>query len=52
LLEDLSSTSENEPGRRDRLRIGYAKDGTAIYARNPAGKIGEEFIGYMTVRST
>jgi hypothetical protein len=23
-------------------------DGTAIYARNPAGKIGEEFVGYLT----
>lgn len=48
LLEDVSATSENEPGRQDRLRVGYAKDGTAIYARNPAGKIGEEFLGYMT----
>ena len=48
LLGDLSSTSENEPGKGDRIRIGYAKDGTAIYARNPAGKIGDEFAGYMT----
>jgi len=47
-LEDLSATSDNEPGRKDRIRIGSAKDGTAIYARNPVGKIGEEFIGYMT----
>lgn len=48
LLESLSATNENEPGRRDRLHIGNAADGTAIYARNPAGKIGEEFLGYMT----
>ena len=48
LLQDLSSTSENEPGKQDRIHVGYAKDGTAIYMRNPAGKIGEEFIGYMT----
>lgn len=48
LLNDLSSTSENEPGKQDRIRIGYAKDGTAIYARNPAGKIGDEFMGWMT----
>ena len=48
LLNDLSATSENEPGKGDRVRVGYAKDGTAIYARNPAGKIGDEFVGYMT----
>lgn len=48
LLESLSATNENEPGRRDRLHIGNTADGTAIYARNPAGKIGEEFLGYMT----
>jgi hypothetical protein len=48
LLGDLSATSENEPGKGDRVRVGSAADGTAIYARNPAGKIGEEFIGYMT----
>lgn len=47
-MEHVSSTYENEPGRRDRIRVGYLKDGTAIYARNPAGKIGEEFIGWMT----
>jgi hypothetical protein len=47
-LESLSSTGENEPGRSERVRIGYAKDGTAIYGRAPVGKIGEEFIGYMT----
>jgi hypothetical protein len=48
LLSDLSSTSENEPGKQERIHIGNAADGTAIYMRNPAGKIGEEFIGYMT----
>lgn len=48
LLEDLSATNENEPGKRDRVRVGNLKDGTAIYARNPVGKIGEEFVGFMT----
>lgn len=48
LLQDLSATSENEPSRQDRVRVGTAANGTAIYARNPVGKIGEEFIGYMT----
>lgn len=48
LLESLSATEENEPGKGDRILVGYSKDGTAIYARNPFGKIGEEFLGYMT----
>jgi hypothetical protein len=47
-LAHLSSTAENEPGRQDRIFVGYTKDGTAIYARNPAGKIGEEFTGWLT----
>lgn len=47
-MQSLSATNTNEPGRQDRILVGYAKDGTAIYARNPSGKIGEEFIGYMT----
>jgi hypothetical protein len=47
-LNALSSTSENEPGLEDRILVGYNKDGTAIYARNPVGKIGEEFKGYLT----
>lgn len=47
-LESLSSTGQNEPGRAEKVRVGYAKDGTAIYGRAPVGKIGEEFIGYMT----
>ena len=47
-MQRMSSTNENEPGKGDRIKIGYAKDGTAIYARNPVGKIGEEFEGWMT----
>lgn len=47
-ITKLSSTSENEPGLSDRLRVGQTKDGTAIYARNPVGKIGEEFTGWGT----
>jgi hypothetical protein len=47
-LESLSATSANEPGKQDRVLIGYQTDGTAIYARNPVGKIGEEFLGYLT----
>jgi hypothetical protein len=48
LMESLSSTSENEPGKKDRVRVGTQGDGQAIYMRNPVGKIGEEFTGYMT----
>jgi len=47
-IEKLSSTAENEPGKQDRVLVGHAKDGTAIYARNPVGKIGEEFVGWAT----
>ena len=43
----LSATAENEidpaTGRPlNRILIGYQKDGTATYARNPLGKFGEE----------
>jgi hypothetical protein len=48
LLQSLSSTETNEPGKENRIKIGYQKDGTAIYARLPTGKIGEEFSGYLT----
>jgi hypothetical protein len=48
LLQSLSSTAPNEPGKENRIKIGTAKDGTAIYARLPTGKIGEEFSGYLT----
>lgn len=48
IAERLSATGDNEPGKRDRVLIGYAKDGTGIYARNPVGKIGEEFTGYFS----
>lgn len=47
VAERLSATNENEPNRKDRVLVGYAKDGTAIYGRNPVGKIGEEFTNYF-----
>lgn len=46
--EMLSATSENEPGKHDRVLVGYEKDGTAVYGRFPMGKIGEEFMGWQT----
>lgn len=47
-VESLSSTGEHEPGKRDRILVGYQPDGTAIYMRNPTGKIGEEMTGWMS----
>jgi N12 class adenine-specific DNA methylase/tRNA1(Val) A37 N6-methylase TrmN6 len=44
----LLPQSENEPGKQDRVLVGYAADGTAIYMRNPTGKIGEEFEGWLS----
>jgi hypothetical protein len=44
---DCPRPPRTSPGKQDRIRVGTSKDGTAIYMRNPAGKIGEEFIGYM-----
>lgn len=48
LVEKLSATDENEPGRKEKIKIGYDKDGTAIYMRQPFGKIGEEFTGWAS----
>lgn len=45
-LQGLSATSANEPGRQDRVLMGYTSDGTAIYGKSPLGRIGEEFSGY------
>ena len=47
-LESLSSTSENEPGKENRILFDYDDKGTAVYLRLPTGKIGEEFIGWGT----
>jgi len=48
MISRLSATANNEPGKQDRIHIGYDKDGAAIYARNPVGKFGEEMQGYLT----
>lgn len=47
-IESLTEMEYNEPNRKDRVLVGYQDDGTAIYGRNPVGKIGEEFIGWLT----
>jgi len=47
-LESLTSNSENEPRKGDRIYYGKQEDGTAIYARSPFGKVGEDFKKWMT----
>src|SRR6185436_20671858 len=46
-IESLFPQSENEPGKEDRTFIGFDDSGTALYARVPTGKIGEEFAGWL-----
>src|SRR5262249_34447277 len=48
MIGRLSPTYDNEPGKEDRIHVGYDKDGTAVYVRNILGKFGEELIGYPT----
>lgn len=48
-LQALSSTSSNEPGKENRIHFSDdPKTGTAYYMRLPTGKIGEEFMGWLT----
>jgi hypothetical protein len=47
-LARLSPTYDNEPGKQDRVLLGYDRDGTGIYIRNPTGKYGEETMGFPT----
>ena len=47
MLESMTSTSENEPGKEQRVLYDYEDTGTAVYVRLPTGKIGEEFLSWM-----
>lgn len=47
-IHALTPQSENEPGKQDRVYVGRAADGSAVYMRLPMGKIGEEFEGWLT----
>lgn len=48
-LESIFSTSENEPGREGRVYVGPEENSrTAIYARVPFGKVGEDMKGWAT----
>jgi hypothetical protein len=47
MIERLSPTWLNEPGRENRVYVGNNDQGRGIYMRAPVGKIGEEFTGYL-----
>jgi diguanylate cyclase (GGDEF)-like protein len=47
-IQALTPGHDNEPGKEDRILVGHQQDGTAIYMRNPFGKIGEEFTGWAS----
>lgn len=48
-LHQLSSLATHEPGKEERVLFSKDPDtGTAYYMRIPTGKIGEEFLGWMT----
>lgn len=38
----------NEPGKQDRVYLGNDSEGRGTYLRLPAGKVGEEFLGWFT----
>lgn len=48
LLEGLSSTEGHEPGKQNRILVGYEKDGTGIYVRPVMGKSVEDIVDYFT----
>lgn len=47
MIESLSSLYEHEPEKRNRIMVGYDKDGTAEYMRNPTGKSAEDISDYF-----
>ena len=47
-IKSLLPQGENEPGKDNRVLVGYAADGTGIYMNPPPGKIGGEFEGWLT----
>jgi hypothetical protein len=47
-FQELLPTSENEPGKQDRILIGYNRDGSAQYYRFALGKVTEDMAGWLT----
>lgn len=48
VLQSLTPMFEHEPEKQNRILIGYEKDGTGIYLRNPFGKYAEDITDYWT----
>jgi hypothetical protein len=48
ILQSLTPMGEHEPGKENRILIGYEKNGTGIYLRNPFGKAIEDVQDYFT----
>lgn len=47
-IQSLTPMSRNEPGKQDRIYVGHADDGSAIYANPSLGKVAGEFEGWAT----
>jgi hypothetical protein len=48
VMQALTPMGEHEPGKQNRILMGYEKDGTGIYVRNPFGKYAEDISDYFT----
>jgi hypothetical protein len=48
LASEVESTEDNEPGKKQRILVGYGSDGSARYYRFSLGKVGEDFVGWLT----
>ena len=48
LASEVESTEDNEPGKKQRILVGYGADGSARYYRFSLGKVGEDFVGWLT----
>ena len=48
MVERMTPNYDNEPGKQDRILVGYTKDGTGIYLKTPMGKIGEDLIDFIS----
>lgn len=47
VVESLSALYDHEPQKRNRILVGFDKDGTGEYMRNPTGKAAEDISDYF-----
>jgi predicted RNA methylase len=47
VLHSLTPMHDHEPGKQNRLLVGFEKDGTGVYLRNPLGKFAEDIQDYF-----